>query len=46
MIDGRKEDIEATTKRHPARVNVTTGVHKGGELVAVDVSASWTAVRT
>ncbi len=37
MIYGRTEDIEATTKRHPARVEVTTGCTKDGELVAVDV---------
>jgi CO/xanthine dehydrogenase Mo-binding subunit len=37
MIYGRKEDIEATTKRHPARVDVTTGCTKDGELVAVDI---------
>jgi CO/xanthine dehydrogenase Mo-binding subunit len=37
MIYGRKEDIEATTKRHPARIDVTTGCTKDGELVAVDV---------
>jgi CO/xanthine dehydrogenase Mo-binding subunit len=38
MIYGRKEDIEATTKRHPARVDITTGCTKDGELVAIDVS--------
>ena len=37
MIYGRKEDIEATTKRHPARVDVRTGCTKDGELVAVHV---------
>jgi CO/xanthine dehydrogenase Mo-binding subunit len=37
MIYGRKEDIEATTKRHPARVDVRTGCTKDGELVAIDV---------
>jgi CO/xanthine dehydrogenase Mo-binding subunit len=37
MIYGRKEDIEATTKRHPARVDVTTGCTKDGELVAVSI---------
>ena len=37
MIYGRKEDIEATTKRHPARVNVRTGCTKDGELVAIEV---------
>jgi CO/xanthine dehydrogenase Mo-binding subunit len=37
MIYGRKEDIEATTKRHPARVDVTTGSTKDGELVALKI---------
>jgi CO/xanthine dehydrogenase Mo-binding subunit len=37
MIYGRKEDIEATTKRHPARVDITTGSTKSGELVALKV---------
>jgi CO/xanthine dehydrogenase Mo-binding subunit len=37
MIYGRKEDIEATTKRHPARVDITTGCTKSGELVALKV---------
>ena len=38
MIYGRKEDIEATTKRHPARIDVTTGCTKDGELVALSVN--------
>ncbi|WP_394836224.1 xanthine dehydrogenase family protein molybdopterin-binding subunit [Pendulispora rubella] len=37
MIYGRKEDIEATTKRHPARVDITTGCDKNGKLVALKV---------
>jgi CO/xanthine dehydrogenase Mo-binding subunit len=37
MIYDRKEDIEATTKRHPARVDVATGCTKDGELVALHV---------
>jgi CO/xanthine dehydrogenase Mo-binding subunit len=37
MIYGRQEDIEATTKRHPARVDIRTGCSKDGELVALDV---------
>ncbi len=37
MIYGRKEDIEATTKRHPARVDVTTGCTADGDLVALHV---------
>jgi CO/xanthine dehydrogenase Mo-binding subunit len=37
MIYGRKEDIEATTKRHPARVDITTGCTKSGGLVALKV---------
>src|SRR6185436_17584414 len=35
MIYGRKEDIEATTKRHPAVCEVTTGCTKDGKLVAL-----------
>jgi CO/xanthine dehydrogenase Mo-binding subunit len=37
MIYGRKEDIEATTKRHPARVRVKTGCTKEGKLVALSI---------
>jgi CO/xanthine dehydrogenase Mo-binding subunit len=40
MIYGRKEDIEATTKRHPARVAITTGCTKSGELVALKVECA------
>ncbi len=35
MVYGRAEDIEATTKRHPARCVVKTGCTKDGELVAL-----------
>jgi len=35
MVYGRKEDIEATTKRHPAHVDITTGSDKDGKLVAL-----------
>jgi CO/xanthine dehydrogenase Mo-binding subunit len=38
MIYGRKEDIEATTKRHPARVDLTTGCDSKGNLVALKAS--------
>ncbi len=37
MIYARKEDIEATTKRHPARVVVKTGCSRDGTLIALDV---------
>ena len=37
MIYGRKEDIEATTKRHPARMDIKTGCGKDGKLVALKV---------
>ncbi len=40
MIYGRKEDIEATTKRHPARIEITTGCTKAGELVALKVECA------
>jgi CO/xanthine dehydrogenase Mo-binding subunit len=36
MVYGRAEDIEATTKRHPARCRVRTGCTRAGELVALD----------
>ncbi|WP_394823266.1 xanthine dehydrogenase family protein molybdopterin-binding subunit [Pendulispora albinea] len=35
LIYGRKEDIEATTKRHPARLEITTGCDEDGKLVAL-----------
>lgn len=35
LIYDRKEDIEATTKRHPARVTLSAGITKDGELVAL-----------
>jgi CO/xanthine dehydrogenase Mo-binding subunit len=38
MIYERKEDIEATTKRHPARVEVTTGCDRDGTLRAVQMN--------
>jgi CO/xanthine dehydrogenase Mo-binding subunit len=38
MIYGRAEDIEATTKRHPAEVTITTGCTKDGTLIAADIS--------
>jgi CO/xanthine dehydrogenase Mo-binding subunit len=37
MIYGRKEDIEATTKRHPAECTVTIGCKKDGTFVAVKI---------
>jgi CO/xanthine dehydrogenase Mo-binding subunit len=37
MIYGRKEDIEATTKRHPARIDIKTGCDARGRLQALDV---------
>ena len=47
MVYGRKEDIEATTKRHPARVDVATGCTKDGALVALDIALHrWTAAPT
>jgi len=39
MIYSRKEDIEATTKRHPARVELTTGCTRDGTLVALKARA-------
>jgi CO/xanthine dehydrogenase Mo-binding subunit len=37
MIYGRQEDIEATTKRHPARVDITSGCDAKGRLSALKV---------
>ena len=37
MIYGRKEDIEATTKRHPASMEITTGCKKDGTFEAVKI---------
>jgi CO/xanthine dehydrogenase Mo-binding subunit len=37
MIYDRHEDMAATTKRHPARVRVKTGITKDGRLTAQDV---------
>lgn len=37
MIYGRKEDIEATTKRHPAVTEITTGCDRDGKLVALSM---------
>src|SRR5690606_2485942 len=35
MIYGRKEDIEATTKRHPCICEITSGADADGNLVAL-----------
>ncbi len=37
MIYDRAEDMEATTKRHPAVVRTRTGVTRDGRLTAIDV---------
>jgi CO/xanthine dehydrogenase Mo-binding subunit len=37
MIYDRAEDMEATTKRHPAIVRARTGVRRDGRLTAIDV---------
>ena len=37
MIYGRKEDIEATTKRHPARIDIRAGCDASGRLQALEV---------
>jgi CO/xanthine dehydrogenase Mo-binding subunit len=37
MIYDRAEDMEATTKRHPAIVRTRTGVTRAGRLTAIDV---------
>ena len=37
MVYGRQEDIEATTKRHPAEVEITTGCDRDGTFRAAHV---------
>ena len=37
MVYGRKEDIEATTKRHPSSVTITSGCDRDGTLRAVSI---------
>ena len=37
MVYGRQEDIEATTKRHPAEVEITTGCDRDGTFRAASV---------
>jgi len=37
MIYDRKEDIEATTKRHPSSVSITSGCDRDGTLRAVSI---------
>lgn len=35
LVYGRKEDVEATTKRHPAEVEITTGCDRDGTFRAL-----------
>jgi len=37
IVYERQEDIIATTKRHPSRVRLRTGVRRDGTLVAMDI---------
>ena len=37
LVYDRLEDLAATTKRHPARIRVRTGLKRDGTLVATDV---------
>lgn len=37
LVYGRKEDVEATTKRHPAEVEITSGCERDGTFRAVSV---------
>ncbi len=37
MVYGRREDIEATTKRHPAEVEITTGCDRDGTFRAASI---------
>jgi CO/xanthine dehydrogenase Mo-binding subunit len=38
LVFERKDDIEATTKRHPARVEITSGSDRDGKLRAVQIN--------
>ena len=40
MVYDRAEDMEATTKRHPAVVRTRTGVTRDGRLTAIDVDVA------
>lgn len=37
LVYGRKEDVEATTKRHPAEVEITSGCDRDGTFRALSV---------
>ncbi|MBI4237607.1 MAG: xanthine dehydrogenase family protein [Deltaproteobacteria bacterium] len=37
MMYDRREDMAATTKRHPSRTRIKTGFDRGGKLVALDI---------
>ena len=37
VIYDRAEDMVATTKRHPSRTRIRTGVDRDGRLVAMDI---------
>ncbi|HYN40445.1 MAG TPA: molybdopterin cofactor-binding domain-containing protein, partial [Thermoanaerobaculia bacterium] len=37
LVYGRQEDIEASTKRHPSRVEIATGCDRDGTLRAVSI---------
>jgi CO/xanthine dehydrogenase Mo-binding subunit len=39
LVYGRQEDVEASTKRHPARVEIATGCDRDGTLRAVSIRA-------
>ncbi|MCC6521695.1 MAG: xanthine dehydrogenase family protein [Polyangiaceae bacterium] len=43
MVYGRREDIEATTKRHPAVCEVTTGCDRDGTLRVLSLRALYDA---
>jgi CO/xanthine dehydrogenase Mo-binding subunit len=39
LVYGRQEDVEASTKRHPSRVEIATGCDRDGTLRAVSIRA-------
>lgn len=40
MVYDRKEDMEATTKRHPSRCEITSGCDRNGRLLALKMSVA------
>jgi len=41
MIYGREEDMESSTKRHPSRISIRTGIDDQGMVTAIDVDITF-----